>query len=40
MNDDPRENDPGIIDIILESPKYTIEIKGIKFKIGDPFEKV
>ena len=27
MNDDPRENDPGIIDIILESPKYTIEIQ-------------
>lgn|GEM_PF-5027274 len=36
MNDDPRENDPGIIDIILESPKYTIEIKGIKFKMNIP----
>ena len=40
MMDDTRENDPGIIAFILISPKYTLDIKGKKLKIGDPLEKV
>ena len=40
MNDDPRENDPGIIAFILISPKYTLDIKGKKLKVGDSLEKV
>ena len=40
MNDDPRENEPGIIAFILISPKYTLDIKGKKLKVGDPLEKV
>lgn len=40
MNDDPRENDPGIITFIIKSPKYTLDIKGKKLKVGDPLEKV
>ena len=40
MNDDERENDPGIIDFILDSPKYTLDFRGTKLKVGDTFEKV
>lgn len=40
MNDDPRENDPGIITFIIKSPKYTLDIKGKKLKVGDSLEKV
>lgn len=40
MNDDPRENEPGIIAFILISPKYTLDIKGKKLKVGDSLEKV
>ena len=40
MMDDPRENDPGIITFIIKSPKYTLDIKGKKLKVGDPLEKV
>ena len=40
MNDDTRENDPGIITFIIKSPKYTLDIKGKKLKVGDPLEKV
>ncbi len=40
MNDDPRENDPGITDFILSSPKYTLDFRGTKLKVGDSFEKV
>ena len=40
MNDDERENDPGIIEFILKSPKYTLNFEGTKLKVGDSFEKV
>lgn len=40
MMDDTRENDPGIITFIIKSPKYTLDIKGKKLKVGDPLEKV
>ena len=40
MMDDPRENDPGIIAFILKSPKYTLDFRGTKLKVGDSFEKV
>ena len=40
MMDDPRENDPGIITFIIKSPKYTLDIKGKKLKVGDSLEKV
>ena len=40
MNDDPRENDPGIIDFILSSPKYTLNFEGTELKVGDSFEKI
>lgn len=40
MNDDPRENDPGIITFIIKSPKYTLDIKGKKLKVRDSLEKV
>ena len=40
MKDDPRENDPGITDFILNSPKYTLDFEGTKLKVGDSFEKV
>ena len=38
MNDDPRENDPGIIEFILKSPKYTISFEGTELKVGDSTE--
>ena len=40
MMDDTRENDPGIIEFILSTPKYTLDFKGTKLKVGDSFEKV
>ena len=40
MMDDPRENDPGIIEFILNSPKYTLSFEGTELKVGDSFEKI
>ena len=40
FNDDVRDLYPGIICFILNTDKYTLDIKGTKLKVGDPVEKV
>ena len=40
FNDDVRDLYPGIICFILKSDKYTMDINGIKLKVGDPVSKV
>ena len=40
FNDDARDIEPGIICFILGTDKYTMDINGIKLKVGDPVSKV
>ena len=40
FNDDARDLQPGIICFILNTDKYTLDIKGTKLKVGDSVEKV
>ena len=40
FNDDVRDLYPGIICFILNTDKYTLDIKGTKLKVGDSVEKV
>ena len=40
FNDDARDLQPGIICFILNTDKYTLDIKGAKLKVGDSVEKV
>ena len=40
FNDDARDLYPGIICFILNTDKYTLDIKGTKLKVGDSVEKV